>query len=251
MVYDVRLEGQQLISFTDAVENTRVTLPVILIHHSTGGKRLNSLLTFTLCLALLGCGSPPRSKNDNKQANSGHASGESLPVTASAYENVEPLATERITTVPLTTRFARRTFKDPKNADNWHELIIGTGHDAEKVFAYFHFLPISTVEYAESDETFRWGLLFGKYAFLANKPLTSLKGDVDLARECKDSAAFFYAGLRDRRGTEGVDLRGIHLSVRQYKNKTAVIIGLTSDQWNDIRRSVMRGEHHELFSFFP
>jgi hypothetical protein len=173
-------------------------------------------------------------------------------VTASAYENVEPLATQRITTVPLNTRFARRTFKDPKNADNWHELIIGTGNDSEKVFAYFHFLPISTVEYAERDEMeFRWGLLFGKYAFLANIPLTSLKGDVDLARECKDSAAFFYAGLHDRRGTEGVDIRGIHLSVRPYKKKTAVIIGLTSDQWNDIRRSIMHGEHHELYSFFP
>jgi hypothetical protein len=153
-----------------------------------------------LCLALLsGCGSSRRSKNENTQSNIRYTYGESLPVTATAYEDVEPLATERNNTVPLTARFARRTFKDPKNADNWHELIIGTGNDSEKVFAYFHFLPISTVEYAERDEKeFRWGLLFGKYAFLANMP-TTLKGDLDLARECKNSAAFFYARFARQR----------------------------------------------------
>jgi hypothetical protein len=222
------------------------------IHDSTTATKPNSLLTFALCLALLlGCSSP-RSKNDNTQTNSRYASGESLPVTASAYENVEPLATQRISTVPLTDRFARRTFKDPQQPDNWHELIIGTGNESEKVFAYFHFLPISTVEYAERDEReFRWGLLFGKYGFLANIPLTSLKDDLDLARECKGSAAFFYAGLHNPRGSEGVDIRGIHLSVKPYKKKTAVIIGVTSDQWNDIRRRIMRGEKHELYSFFP
>lgn len=204
-----------------------------------------------LLVLTLGCGSP-RSRNDASKPKPPIASGDTLPVTASAYEDVEPLATQRITTVPLTNRFARRTFKDPQQPDNWHELIIGTGNDSEKVFAYFHFLPISTVEYAERDEKeFRWGLLFGKYAFLANIPITSLKGDLELARECKDAAPFFYAGLHNSRGSEGVDIRGVHLSVKPYKKKTAVIVGLTSDQWNNIRRSIMHSERHELYSFFP
>jgi hypothetical protein len=200
-------------------------------------------------LLVLGCSQPQHETATSKQK----ASGETLPVTASAYENVEPLTTERITTVPVTDRFARRVFKDPQHPDNWHELIIGTGNDSEKVYAYFHFVPLDVVQTAERDEReLRWGLLFGKYGYLANIPVSDLRGDYDLVKECKEATMGFYEGLRDSPvANEGVDIRGIHLAVRRQKAKGAVIIGLTSYEWNDIRHAIMRGEKHELYSLFP
>jgi len=207
-------------------------------------------------LFVVSCVQPQRDNTKSTQTTTStqKASGEALPVTASAYENEEPLATERIETVGLTDRFARRKFKDPKHADNWHELIIGTGNNSEKVYAYFHFLPLNDIGVAERDEReFRWLTLCVKYAYLANIPIEKLKGDLELGKECKASAPFFYMGLRNTSMTipEGVDIRGIHLAVRRYKGKTGVIMGLSSDEWSDIRHAIMRGEKHELYSLFP
>lgn len=200
---------------------------------------------------VLGCAS----SNTNKSTTAAKttASGETLPTTASAYEEREPLTSERITTTPLTARYARRVFKDPAHPDNWHELIIGTGNDAEKVYAYFHFLGIENVQYAERDEKeFRWGLICGKYQILASIPLNTILTDPELVKQCKDAALGFYWGLKNGPASpEGVDIRGIHLSVKRYKGNTAEIIVLTSDQWNSIRRATMRGEKHELYSLFP
>lgn len=39
--------------------------------------------------------------------------------------------------------------------------------------------------------------------------------------------------------------------VKRYKNNLAEIIGITSDQWNSIRRAKMHGQTHELYSLFP
>lgn len=210
------------------------------------------LLPLALWLLLvLACVTPQKdTATSNREAS---ASGEALPTTASAYEITEPWATEHIETVALTKRFARRTFKDPKRPDNWHELIIGTGNDSEKVYAYFHFVPLKDLEFAEHDtREMRWGLLFGKYAYLANIPVNNLKDDFELVKKCKDSAPFFYMGLHDSSGAnEGVDIRGIHLAAKRYKGKGGLIIGVTSDEWNDIRHAVMRGEKHELYSLFP
>jgi hypothetical protein len=240
------------VSFLDLLP-TSIRSALLSSNRTMKTRNLSYLLRLIVLLiaVTVGCHAS-RPRNDNSQRNTQDGFGEALPVTASAYEDVEPLVTERITTVPVTERFAKRTFKDPQAPENWHELIIGTGSDSEKVYAYFHFIPMSTIEYAERDETFRWGLIFGKYAFLANKPLTSLKSDQQLVKECKDAAPFFYQGLRDKRVmSEGVDIRGIHFSLKRYKKDTVVIIGVTSDQWNDIRRSIMRTEKHELYSLFP
>lgn len=213
-------------------------------------NRVRSLLfPFTLWLLLvLGCTSGQRVTPTTKQ----QTSGETLPVTASAYEIAEPLATERIETVALTAKFARRTFKDPAHPDVWHELIIGTGSNSEKVYAYFNCVHVKDLRFAEHDEReLRWGLLFGKYALLAGIPIGNLKDDLELVKQCKDFAPAFYMGLDPSVSSEGIELRGIHLAVKPHEAKTAVIIGVTSDEWNEIRHAIMRGEKHELYSFFP
>jgi hypothetical protein len=196
---------------------------------------------------ILGCSSAPRDTPSTD-----HTLGETLPVSASAYEKVEPWATERIETVVLTERFARRTFKDPAHPDLWHELIIGTGNNSDKIYAYFNSVPLKELRVAEHDEReLRWGLLFAKYAYLAGIPISELKSDLELVQQCKDSAPGFYMGLDPSVSSEGADLRGIHLAVKPLDGKTAVIMGLTSDQWDEIRHAIMRGEKHELYSLFP
>jgi hypothetical protein len=76
--------------------------------------------------------------------------------------------------------------------------------------------------------------------------------DPELVKECKDAALGFYLGLGNGPAAgEGIDIRGIHLQLKRYKGNTAEIIGLTSDEWNSIRRSTMRGQKHELYSLFP
>lgn len=196
------------------------------------------------------------SSNTNSTSNTDtrkEASGESLPTTASAYENREPLTSEKVTTVPLKPHYARRIFKDPAHPDNWHELIIGTGSESEKIYVYFHFIGVEIIQAAERDEReLRWGLLCGKYEILADIPTDTMLKDPALVKECKDAALGFYLGLKNESASqEGVDIRGIHLQVKRYKNNLAEIIGMTSDQWNSIRRAKMHGETHELYSLFP
>ena len=212
-------------------------------------SRIPSLLLamgLWLCIAL-GCASSTK----NEPAAKTQASGDALPVTASAYELVEPWATEIIETVALTDKFARRTFKDPAHPEVWHELIIGTGVNSEKIYAYFNYVPLKDLRFAEQDDsTLRWGLLFGKYAVLAGIAPTKLKNDLELVNQCKDFAPGFYMGLDSSVQSEGADIRGIHLAVKPYKTNTGAIIGLTSDKWNEIRRAIMRSEKHELASLF-
>lgn len=200
-----------------------------------------------MCLAL-GC----TSSKENQPAENKRASGDALPVTASAYELVEPWATQKIETVALTDRFARRTFKDPAHPDIWHELIIGTGVNSEKIYAYFNYVPLKDLRFAEQDVSeLRWGLLFGKYAVLAGISPNKLKDDLDLVKQCRDFAPGFYMGLDSSVQSEGVEVRGIHLAVKPYRKNTGAIIGVTSDKWNEIRRAIMRNEQHELYSLFP
>ncbi len=215
----------------------------------TKGFIPSSLLAFGfLVCVILGCASSQRTEptvNDS-------ISGDSLPVSASAYELVEPWATQKIQTVALTDKFSRRTFKDPAHSDVWHELIIGTGVNSEKIYAYFNYVPLKDIRFAERDTSeLRWGLLFGKYAILAGIPPGKLKGDIELVKQCRDFAPGFYMGLNSSVQSEGVDIKGIHLAVKPYRRNTAVIIGLTSDKWNEIRRAIMRNEKHELYSLFP
>jgi len=214
-------------------------------------KALELTTIFTcILMAINGC-TPDES---HKQAISGDSSSvaDPLPVTASAYENVEPLATERISTVNLTEHFARRTFKDPRAPQNYHELIIGTGANAEVVYAYFHFIPLDVLQRAEQDrEMLRWGVIFAKCAYLTGVPLDQLRNDSALAREAKDKASFFYAGLHNSAGGgEGIDIRGVHLSVKPYKGQ-GEIMGMSSSEWTRIRHAIMRGEKDELYSLFP
>jgi hypothetical protein len=203
--------------------------------------------------AVLGCS--PSNTNTRKEASSdaSSASGETLPTTASAYEDREPLTSEKVTTTPLTSRYARRVFKDPAVPDNWHELIIGTGGESEKIYAYFHFVGIENLRFAERDEReLRWGLPCAKYEMLAGIPANAILKDAALVKECKDASLGFYLGLKDEPASkEGIDIRGIHFQVKRYKGNLAEIIGMTSDQWNSIRRANMHGQPHELYSLFP
>lgn len=208
------------------------------------------ILLFWILLAL-GCSSANR--NDSSTTTQQKATGETLPVTASAYEEREPLTSAKIATTVLSDRFARRVFKDPARRDNWAELIIGTGNNTEKVYGYFYFVDIDTIKVAERDEKqFRWGLICGKYLILADLPMNTMLKDPELVKECKDSAQGFCWGLKDQPASgEGIDIRGIHLQLKRHKGNIAEIVGLTSDQWDSIRRATMRGQNHELYSLFP
>jgi hypothetical protein len=181
-----------------------------------------------------------------------------LPLKVSDYDQLEPSITQTAKTTPLSERYARRVYRDPDDDDlRRYELITGREGDSEKIYAYFHFLPLVTVQEAEQDyQLFYWGLLFGKYAYLSGTPLHELRGDKArmalLTKECKEAAPFFYQGLRDKKAArDGVDILGIHLSVRPQGKSSAVITGLTSNLWNEIHQATVNGTHHDLYELFP
>ena len=218
-------------------------------------QRVFYLLLF-VCLIALSCSSEPKTQGPQAAKAPPAAAlslpADPLPVSASVYERTEPLITARITTQAVDGDFAVRTFRDPKNPSNYHQLVIGTGPNAERVYSYFHYLPTSTVRTAARDrQMLRWGLLFGKYATLAGMNPQSLRSDVALFNETRNAADSFYAPLEmPGHFDEGADVRGLHLLLRT-RGPRAVIIGVTSRQWEAIRPRVMRGEKDRLYSLFP
>jgi hypothetical protein len=175
-----------------------------------------------------------------------------LAVTTSDYEEREPLITEKVKVIAVNAQFQRVVFQDPANPQNSHELITGTGANAEKVCAYFHYIPNSILARTERDrEILRWGLIFGKYALLANIPVQSLRGDTLLMKQCKDASDGFYLPLHYKMAPEGIDIRDVHLILKPLKASKSVLIGVSSQEWDAIRRAVMHGHEHDLYTLFP
>lgn len=175
-----------------------------------------------------------------------------LAITTSDYEKREPWITEKVKVIAVSAQFQRVVFQDPANPDNSHELITGTGLNAEKVCGYFHYIPNSIVARAERDrEILRWGLIVGKYALLANIPVESLRTDFQLMKQSKDASDAFYLPLHYKMAPEGIDIRGVHLILKPLKASKSVLIGVSSQEWDGIRRAVMHGQKRDLYSLFP
>ncbi len=208
-----------------------------------------------LCLSLISCSSANQTfrQQTKPSVEKDILPADALPIPASAYEKREPVATEEIHERRINSNYTRRIFKDPHNQSVWQELIIGTGSNADKIYAYFYFVPRSVVIRAEHDiKMLRWGLLASKFNVLSNQPPEAMSHDTDLFSKALNAADFFYPAIHgNRMAMEGVDIRGIHLALRPYGESSAVIIGVTSKQWERIRTALMHNEKNDLYSLFP
>lgn len=215
---------------------------------------MRKLALFLLLISCIGCSSDHRDKSEQKtqQTKEENSPAVSLPLSASSYASLEPSLGARITKIPINDHFARQVYKDPKDPTIWQELIVGTGKNEDRIYAYFYFLPMSVIRAARDDSQMRLGLIMGKYVVLAAKPLEIIEKDHNLWEEADVAAVLFYpTPNEDPSRIEGIDIRGIHLIARPYKNSIAVITGLASDEWDKIRGSIIRGESNELYSLFP
>lgn len=180
-----------------------------------------------------------------------------VPLSASAYETKEPTINHRLETVRVNDRFERRIYRSHLESESWYELITGTGEDTNKVYAYFHFLPLSQVRFDGSKKDARWGKIVIKYLLLADAQAQQRArggGTEDLKNllgEAMVKERMFYSGIETPATNEGIDLRGIHLMVRPWGDGKAVIIGCSTKQWHAIRSAVMHGQGHPLYELFP
>ncbi len=180
-----------------------------------------------------------------------------LPLTVSVYETKEPTINHRVQRTRVNEQLERRIYRSSQDPDSWYELITGTGENTDKIYAYFHFLPLSQVRHDGSKKGARWGKILIKYNLLAGTEAQrsaregGMEDTKNLLRELMLKERLFYSGIETPATNEGTDIRGIHLMVRPRRDGKAVIIGCSTAQWEAIRTAAIHGLEHPLYSLFP